>query len=72
MKCYACGQRMNIGTPVYTADDNQQEQLVGPDCYLHTKAAGPTGWQPPQGGPRLFQHKADAATADGVQEDQRG
>lgn len=47
MKRYACSQRMDIGTRVFTSDDGQQEQQVGPNCYLHAKAADAPGWQPP-------------------------
>ena len=31
--------------------------------------AGAAGWQPSKGGPRLFQHRADAAATDGVRVD---
>jgi hypothetical protein len=63
-KCYACDRAMKGGRHVvYTADDGGQRQFVGPDCYMHVQAAGPAGYQPPLGGPRLY---AAPPAADGA------
>lgn len=59
-KCYACGRafrRNGFGLVVYhpaVLTRDGQRQFVGFDCYEKVRDAGPEGWQPPRGGPRLF------------------
>lgn len=52
-KCFACGKAMRSwGTMVDTKED--QAPYVGPECAKKIKRAGPKGYQPPLGGPRLY------------------
>jgi len=40
----------------YLADTRDgQTVFVGPECFKHIRAAGDEGYQPPLGGPRLFE-----------------
>lgn len=57
-RCFCCGKAMRAGraTTVYCDDD--QAPWVGVDCARKVEAAGPAGYQPPQGGPRLWWSKA--------------
>jgi hypothetical protein len=50
--CFACGRGLKRPYSVECADDQRPD--VGPECYRKIKDAGETGYQPPQGGPRLF------------------
>lgn len=68
MKCYACGKDVRTTRYAYTADDGQQQQPVGPDCYRAISHFGKSGYQPPRGGPRLYVRQEDARAADGIQE----
>lgn len=53
-KCFACGRKLagRRGFLIDTRDD--QLEFVGPECVKNVQAAGPDGYQPPAGGPRLF------------------
>lgn len=51
-KCFACGRTLGKAKRVDTRDG--QTVLVGPDCYLHIVRSGSAGYQPPQGGPKLW------------------
>jgi hypothetical protein len=54
-QCFACSKQFGVKQPreVYTSDP--QMQWVGPECFRKVKAAGKAGYQPPLGGPRLFE-----------------
>lgn len=55
-KCYACGKPIkHAGYPVDTLDEQVVD--VGPECFRKIKAAGAAGYQPPLGGPRLFNER---------------
>ncbi len=51
-KCFACGRQLNTCCLVDTRDG--QEVFVGKECYRKIMAAGDAGYQPPQGGPKLY------------------
>lgn len=52
-RCFACGRP--LFTLDYTADVRDgQIVYVGPECHKKIIQAGPEGWQPPKGGPRLW------------------
>jgi hypothetical protein len=59
-KCYACGRpfrRNSHGRIVFHPEaltSDGQRQFVGFDCMKKIVAAGAAGFQPPDGGPRLF------------------
>lgn len=53
-KCFACGRLLRPGRVVNADTHDAQVVIVGPECYRKIKAAGREGYQPPQGGPRLF------------------
>lgn len=50
-RCYACDHLLGKAIRVETIDG--QSVYVGPDCYLKIADAGPVGYQPSLGGPRL-------------------
>lgn len=59
-KCFACGRKFRENSwghivfhPEALTIDGQRV-FVGHDCYQRIDAAGPSGYQPPLGGPRLF------------------
>jgi hypothetical protein len=59
-KCYACGRPFRRNAhglipfhPEALTSDGQR-QFVGFDCMKKIAAAGRSGYQPPDGGPRLF------------------
>lgn len=60
-KCYACGRAFRPNThgrivfhgEALTIDG--QRQFVGADCMKKIIAAGGDGYQPPRGGPRLYE-----------------
>lgn len=70
-KCYACarpfgGRRHDYPTAL-TIDG--QRQFVGNDCMKKIVKAGAEGYQPPLGGPRLFdsmQAPAEVLAAAGI------
>lgn len=51
--CFACGRKLGKN-PHLVACIDEQIVHVGSECF---KLIGPTGWQPPKGGPRLFRIK---------------
>lgn len=54
MKCFACNRRM-LRSVVYAAvTADGQEVRVGADCAKKIIQAGLDGFQPPLGGPRLY------------------
>jgi len=57
MRCFACNRVLKTGYQVSCADD--QKPVVGSECWNKIAQAGDAGWQPPLGGPRLFQYKPE-------------
>ena len=55
-ECYACGKWTRGTRPAALValleDDDGRPVPVGPDCHAKTRAED--GYQPPNGGPRLF------------------
>ncbi len=54
MKCFACDKPMK-GKPHLADTRDNQTVFVGPDCFSRIRAAGDDGYQPPLGGPKLFE-----------------
>lgn len=52
-KCFACGLRTEKKLGVVQTEHGALV-LVDPDCYRFVKSAGPLGFEPIAGGPRLF------------------
>ncbi len=52
-KCFACDRPITEGYLVGCADE--QDVGVGPECYSKIKKTGFAGYQPPKGGPRLYE-----------------
>ena len=51
--CFACGRVLLMGGKQVDTRDGQSP-MVGGDCYAKVESAGEAGYQPPQGGPRLW------------------
>jgi hypothetical protein len=52
-RCFACGR--NLGSSPFRVDTRDaQTVFVGRECYKLVVRAGEAGYQPPQGGPRLY------------------
>jgi hypothetical protein len=54
--CYCCDKPFAKKTGAYwvwTCDG--QRQFAGPECFRKIKKAGTEGYQPPKGGPRMFE-----------------
>jgi hypothetical protein len=52
-RCFACGRK--LGAKPYRADTRDgQTVFVGQECAKLIRHAGEVGYQPPQGGPKLF------------------
>lgn len=50
--CFACGRPLSCKRPPIEADTrDDQVVFVGPEC---AKNLTEEGWQPPQGGPKLY------------------
>ena len=52
-KCFACGKRLGQ-TPRGVDTGEDQWVFVGSECFKLIKAAGKAGYQPAQGGPKLY------------------
>lgn len=52
-RCFACGKKLGKGPAVADTRDAQMV-IVGSECAKLIKKAGNVGYQPPQGGPRLY------------------
>lgn len=61
-RCFACDKPLRNADAVVT-EDGRQHPFVGRDCFRRIGAAGPKGYQPPKGGPRLFLFAKDAAAS---------
>ena len=53
-KCFACGKKIEAGTGIVSTRDDQFPK-VGSECFKLVVKAGEAGYQPPKGGPRLWQ-----------------
>lgn len=53
-KCFACGKKIK-GSGYLIDTRDSQTAVVGPDCFKRIKSAGDVGYQPPLGGPRLYE-----------------
>lgn len=53
-KCFACGRKLGKHPRMVDTRD-AQIVCVGRDCFALVKSAGAKGYQPPGGGPRLFE-----------------
>ena len=53
-KCFACGRTLRQWGGVNADTSDGQVVIVGPDCYRKIRLAGVEGYQPPLGGPKLF------------------
>lgn len=51
--CFACGRKLG-GNPALVTCEDEQDVLVGSECYDLIRRAGAEGFQPPRGGPRLY------------------
>lgn len=57
-RCFACNRALK--GPAKLADTRDAQVVeVGPDCHHHITTAGGAGYQPPQGGPRLYPLEGD-------------
>ena len=64
--CFACNRIISTTTRIVDTRDNQLV-FVGADCYKRIAAAREAGYQPPQGGPRLYlANKGHAVIKNGV------
>lgn len=52
-KCFACDRKLGRNPALVDTRDGQIVN-VGSECFKLIKIAGEVGYQPPQGGPRLF------------------
>jgi hypothetical protein len=59
-KCFACDRRLGK-TPALVDTGEDQTVYVGRECFKAIRAAGPAGYQPPTGGPRLYVLTPDRA-----------
>lgn len=53
-RCFACDRLMSL-SPVLVDTRDGQTVYVGKDCAKRVLAAGNDGYQPPKGGPKLYQ-----------------
>ena len=54
MKCFACNKSMKNRRYLVDTRDGQT-CYVGSDCYKKVVSAGENGYQPPLGGPKLYE-----------------
>lgn len=57
-RCFACDRKLGKSPAAVTTKETNGGRLlqvmVGRECFKHVEQAGPSGWQPPAGGPRLY------------------
>lgn len=53
-RCFACDRLIRSKRPHRADTRDGQWVFVGAECFKLIQAAGPAGYQPPRGGPRLF------------------
>lgn len=54
-RCFACDKPMGRSRGYLVRCVDEQTAIVGPDCFKQIRSAGPDGYQPPLGGPKLFE-----------------
>lgn len=66
-KCFACDRPFRTAAVRALASTSDgQTVYVGPECYRHVIACEADGYQPPKGGPRLYELRyVDGADAKG-------
>lgn len=52
-RCFVCDRKLGRNPWLVTCAD-EQDVFVGSECYKDIKAAGVIGYQPTNGGPRLY------------------
>lgn len=52
-RCFVCGRRLGRNPLLVTCAD-EQDVFVGSECAKLIERAGAAGYQPPDGGPRLY------------------
>lgn len=52
-KCFACDRALRRPHIVRCIDE--QTVFVGPECFRRVRESGAAGYQPPLGGPQLFE-----------------
>ena len=53
--CFACDRQLGKQTPKEARVFGESTIVwVGSECFKHIQLAGKVGWQPPLGGPKLF------------------
>lgn len=52
--CFSCGKKIT-GRKYLVDTRDHQTVYVGPECFKHVRRAGETGYQPPLGGPMLWE-----------------
>ena len=60
--CFFCGKKLHSKAKhwrAYTADG--QRVSVGLECFSKAVGAGEEGYQPPQGGPKIYAERPNAA-----------
>lgn len=55
-KCFACGRKLGKSPKLADTRDDQKV-FVGSECFKMIQKAGESGYQPPGGGPRLYEVK---------------
>lgn len=53
-KCFACDKKLKGRGYLIDTRDNQTA-VVGPGCFKKIRESGEAGYQPPLGGPRLYE-----------------
>lgn len=55
-KCFACDRPLRGRQREYLVRcADEQTVFIGSDCFRRVRETGPDGYQPPLGGPRLFE-----------------
>ena len=67
IRCFACNRRLGNNPLLVTCAD-EQDVFVGSGCAGRIRRAGRDGWQPPQGGPRLYTLTNDPKGRPGFKE----
>lgn len=55
-KCFACDKRLGKNPKMVDTRD-AQIVFVGSECFKMIEKAGESGYQPPKGGPKLYEVK---------------
>lgn len=58
LRCFACDKPLGRNPKLVTCAD-EQDVYVGSGCGTLIERAGAEGWQPPKGGPRLYDLRHD-------------